>query len=289
MKFSKPPKSYLEQISLLRNRRLLINDEAEAKNVLMNVNYYRLSAYYIPFQDTKDLFNKGTTFDQIFSLYKFDRNLRLLVLDIIELIEISLRAKLSYLLAQKYGPFGYLKRKIYERSFHYQDWIEKLAWNIGKSHEVFIKEYFGKYEDRSLPIWMAIEIISFGELSILYKHLLLQDRQKIARTYYNIDQKALVSWFHSLVYIRNLCAHHSRLWNRNLSIAPRILRTSIEWSGIDNRKIFSVMLMCKTLCPDSSYWDKWLEKLRNLFDKYNPDISQMGFPDNWQKMLEIES
>lgn len=285
MKFSKPPKSYSEQIALLKKRGLIIDNDGEVLKILQNVNYYRLSAYYLPFQNRKDIFDKGTEFSTIFSLYKFDRNLRILFLDVIELIEISLRSKISYHLVHNYGPFKYLDKTIYERRFKFDKWVTKLKNDIHKTHEIFVNEYFKKYSDTSLPIWMAIEIISFGELSILYKYMLRHDRQKIAKDIYNIDEKAMVSWVHSLVYIRNLCAHHSRLWNRNLSVAPQILKSDQTWDGINNRKVFAVVLMCKHLCPDLSYWEKWIYKLLALIKKYAPDINQMGFPANWNRLL----
>ncbi|MCK5224137.1 Abi family protein [Candidatus Calescamantes bacterium] len=262
-----------------------IDNLSEVERVIQNVNYYRLSAYYIPFQDSKDVFNSGTTFADVFGLYKFDRNLRLLFLDIIELIEISLRTKVSYHLANNYGPFGYLDRNLYHKNFNYDHWFDILDRNIQKSHEVFVKQYFAKYSDKHLPIWMASEVISFGDLSVLYKNLQFKDKQTIARRNFRIDQTLLTSWLHSLVYIRNLCAHHSRLWNRSLSISPKVPRKNESWKKINSKRIFSILLLLKILCPDDSYWEKWVNKLQSLINKYNPKILMMGFPKNWEDYL----
>ncbi len=286
MKFTKSAKSYEDQILLLKKRGLIVEDEKNALHVLMNVNYYRLSAYFIPFQIKKDIFIEGTTFDDVFRLYKFDRNLRLLFLDIIELIEISIRTKVAYYLASTYGAFGYTNINIYIHNDLALKWMKRLEETVDKSREVFVKEYFKKHKnEKYLPIWKAIETMSFGDLSILYKLLKSSDKQKIARNNYTIDKAILTSWLHALVYIRNLCAHHSRLWNRLLSITGMKPKKEEKWKHINNQKIFSIIMMCKHLCPDNNFWIKWLNKLKVLIEKYKPEIDSMGFPEKWYEFL----
>jgi abortive infection bacteriophage resistance protein len=287
MKYNKPAKSLPKQIQLLRERDLLITNEDFTINILKNVNYYRISAYFSPFQKIKDKFIPDTTFDNIFNLYKFDRNLRILFFDFLEIIEISIRTKVAYYLANKYDKFGYIRKDIYNQFFKYEEWFSKLEINIKKSQEIFVKHYKTKYtKEKYLPIWMMVEIISFGSLSVFYNHLKNADKQKISRDNYGVDKKILSSWLHSLVYIRNLCAHHSRLWNRILSISPKKPKKEDIWKNFPGNKIFTILLIFKRLSPDQNYWNHWKNKLYTLINKYKEaKIGSMGFPENWKKIL----
>jgi len=291
MRFSKPPKTYKEQIAILRTRGLIIEDEDFAVEILKTINYYRFSAYYLPFQKEQDVFNPETKFTDILKLYKFDKNLRILFLDAIENAEITIRTKIAYHLAHKYGAFGYIKPENFSKSFKHYEWLRKFKEDsVKRTHEKFIKSYFQKYtHEKNLPIWMVTEITSFGQISIFYSYLKKEDRQSIANKNYRIDEQVLTSWLHTLVYIRNICAHHSRLWNRILSIEPKIPKKLTAWESVSNKKLFCVFLILKRLLLMPAKWNRWIENYKELTTAYpDTDTNYMGFPDNWEDILKNE-
>ncbi|MCK4752702.1 MAG: Abi family protein [Planctomycetes bacterium] len=287
MKYGKPPLTFEQQIELLKSRGLIINNDSEAIEILENINYYRLSAYFLPFQSSKDKFNEGTTFVNILHLYEFDRKLQNLVLEALAGIEIAVRTQLAYQLAHKYGTFGYLDSNNFYHYFNHYNWLKKVQENVQRSHEVFVKHFRRKYtSETDLPIWMICEAIQFGQVSQLFQGLKKHDKQAIARGHFKIDQQVFTSWLHSIVYVRNLCAHHSRAWNRTLAIRPKKLHKSADWANVENDKIFSVFLIIKDLMFMRNQWDGWSGKLLTLLGDFpGVDVSRMGFPKNWRDIL----
>lgn len=171
MEYQKPPLTYSEQLDLLLDRGLQIENKAGALHYLKNISYYRLSAYFLPFKQSEQ-FQKGANFKDIINLYTFDRKLRLLALDAIEPIEIALRTQIIYHLSHKYGTFGYLDEKNFSNRFKHATWLKNLNSSIKDSTETFIKHYKTKYTLAThLPLWMAIEVISFGNLSYFFRGL----------------------------------------------------------------------------------------------------------------------
>lgn len=244
MQYKKPPLTYEKQIELLQSRGLIIRDKAEAILLLNQTNYYRLSAYCIPFQQPKDQFKRGTTLQEVHDLYLFDIKLRRIIFDALQTIEISLRAHVSYYLAHKYGAFGYVSPSNFSSYFVYHDqWMEDLQSVIARSREEFVEHYKTKYFGTlHLPIWVAIELISFGALSRLIRGLKQQDL-KVLCSPFDVPAAIFPSWVHSLSYVRNICAHHGRLWNRELAVRPRIPKKTNRWHTpfeIPNNRIMGV-------------------------------------------------
>lgn len=224
MKFEKPSVSIPDQIALLEARGMAVPDHSHAAHCLQHISYYRLRAYWLPFENApqasgKHGFQAGTSFDQVLELYIFDRKLRLLVMDAIERIEVSLRGSWAHYLAMKYGPHGYLDPGLYHRPDRYAQAFAKLIEDLARSKDTFILHYRNKYDDpEHPPIWMTAEVISLGQLSMWYNNLKNRpDRQAIAKVY-GLDESVLVSLAHHLTYIRNICAHHGRLWNKQVTV-----------------------------------------------------------------------
>lgn len=131
-----------------------------------------------------------------------------------------------------------------------------MTKSIESTHERFVEDFYSRYdEEKCLSLWIAVEIITFGQLSILFKGLKREDRNKISEDHFELDEERLVSWIHALVYIRNLCAHHCRIWNRMLSIKPKIPKGENEWMGISNSKIFCVFMILKKLIIIPGQWE----------------------------------
>jgi len=291
MKYAKPPLTIKEQIELLRSRGMSIADSAKTARYLTHINYYRLSAYWHPFEATHGSdghsFNQGASFDGALSLYIFDRRFRLLVLEAIERVEISFRTCFAHQLSLKYGSHAYLKPDIFNRPGLHKIFLEGLGKEIARSHETFIDHYREKYDDpKHPPIWAACEVMSFGLLSKWFKNLKHRpDRQAIAQTY-EIDEKVLASFMHHLSHVRNLSAHHCRLWNRRLvftmTIPKRPAQLSAMFNDKEERKIYNTLAMLAWLLQGISPGTSWPQRMRQLIEDcstVNP--AAMGFPEGW--------
>ncbi|ADR33921.1 Abi family protein [Sulfuricurvum kujiense DSM 16994] len=280
--YNKPHLSYQNQIDLLKNRGLIIHDEAYAITKLKHISYFRLSAYFLPFQSAKDTFDHGITFEQIIDLYHFDKELRLLTFGAIEKIEIFLRTSLAYILSKHTKAFGYTQ----EENFCARDgdfaWLkDDIAKETGRSKETFIKHFRDNYCDSDLPIWMVVEIISFGTLSKLYS-MLCPPIEKEILDGIGLPSFVFKNWLHVFSYVRNLSAHHSRLWNRQFVIKTKIPKHKKEFTGMVNDKYYTFAVMTHHVLRSIHDTFDMKSELLNLFAKYpDIDLEQMGFVDGW--------
>lgn len=307
MHYNKPHLSYNKQIDLLKSRGLLIPDDSIAIQFLKEISYYRLSAYGLPYQKTKDTFNIGTTFNDLISLYLFDRELRLLMFNTIERVEIAIRAQIIYQLSFKYGshwqdnpaifnpPFTHTNGKVL---YVYSDTQSIIYEHCTAKHpEVFIKHYKNTYTNpASPPSWMAIELLTIGQLSRLYKALQNNIDKKEIADYFGLHQTVFISWLHSLTYARNICAHHSRLWNREFAIKPEILLkpkrpwTTINFTG-NNQRCFYFLCTLKYMLGVGQNGNEFSLNLTQLIAKYpSVPIRFLGIPSTTGgKIIDWES
>ena len=287
--YLKPALNFEQQLRQLSARGLIINDPQKALHLLQSVSYYRLSGYWHPFlaDKQKHSFKPGSKFESAFKLYCFDRELRALVLSELEKVEVAVRAKMIHVLSEKSGPFGYLNACYYKdlRKFHTQ-FLVKLVEEHSRSDEEFTRAFRAKYSDPLPPSWMAMEIISFGTLSKLFSLLKPGKQKREIANYFGLPEPVFENWLHCMVYLRNICAHHSRLWNRRLSIQSQIPR-SPKHPYILNRNITSdrtyfVLVMIRYLLQTVNPTTNFVRKIEALLVKYdNVDPKAMGFPENW--------
>jgi abortive infection bacteriophage resistance protein len=290
MKYTKPALTISDQIKLLESRGLIISDKIKAEKYLANISYYRLSAYMYPFKDLQtDNFAKETTFENVLDLYLFDRELRLLVFDAIERIEISFRTQLIYQPAIIGGAFWFEDEKFFDDKNRLTEHLQKLDSEVKQSKEVFIKHFDAKYDEDCPPVWMSFEVISLGLLSKFYQNLKFTDAKKLIAKHYGLNNPiVLQSWIRSITYVRNVCAHHARLWNRTLTNKPIILQTPsklwITEKNPNNEKLYYFLCCLWYLLRQINPETQFVEKLKTLFAKYpNVSISSMGFPKNWEE------
>jgi abortive infection bacteriophage resistance protein len=286
MRYGKLPLTYEEQFDLLEGRGLIIEDRIRAIRWLKHVSYYRLSAYFIPFK-TGDQFNAGSTFNRIAGMYIFDRKLRLVLLDAIERIEVALRTALTYEIAHHYGPFGHIDSNNFSPHFNHSGFMQDLKEAERDSKETFVTHFRGKYtSEPQLPLWMASELLSFGMVSRLYGACSPLIKRKLAARY-NIRDIQLASWFHALSYVRNVCAHHSRLWNRRLAVKPSIPNLSRAWlhNIPRNDSLYAILVIVRHCLLISNPSCMWKARLFQLFDSH-PEISldAMGIPADWRSV-----
>ena len=294
--YSKPALTWQQQISHLRANGMQIADDAKAEYWLRHVSYYRLSAYWLYFEHPKGhqgaRFRSGTTFDRVTALYDFDRVLRRLVMRGTEHVEVALRGSWAYHLGLIGDGHSYLDAGLYSdrRKFHAS--LSKLASETGVSHETYIKHYREAYDLPALPpAWMVAEMMSFGQLSRWYSSLADRSlRSRIAQPL-GLPETVLVLLIRHVTDIRNICAHHGRLWNRGFLIPPKIaqkpeaLRNTLDQSATQApAKLYNgaclIAHVVKTVAPDST----WPADLGAHVSAHpEGDLASMGFPANWHQ------
>lgn len=287
--YSKPSLTYLEQISQLRARGLVVENENKALHVLENISYYRLSGYWYPLLQDKQahVFKKNASFDTAFKLYCFDRKLRQLVLSELEKIEVAIRAKMTYVLANKYGSFWFQQPGLFSNPVSHANSLTKIGEEFGRSDEEFIYAFKQKYSDPLPPSWITFEITSFGALSKLYQNLKPSREKREIAHYFGLPDTIFETWIHSIVYLRNICAHHTRLWNRAMSIRPQIPRRPhkqwINTNGIANNRTYFILSMIAYFLQTVNPHNTFKKRVKELFTKYsNVDVAALGFPRNWE-------
>ncbi len=294
MQFAKPPLPFVDQLDQLESRGLTIHDRAGALRALSHLNYYRLRAYWLGMERPKGSggehsFVPGSTFDMALALYVFDRRLRLLVMDAVEQVEVSVRTQWAHHLAITYGSHAYLDRSLFWNPDVYARSLVNLEEEIDRSQETFIEHYKANYQEPRLPpIWAACEVMSFGQLSKWVGNLSKrQDRQRIAEAY-DLDEKTLKSFLHHLTAIRNLCAHHSRLWNRRVTITMKIPTvrpaSALSWFNPPaDRQIYNTLVMLGMMLRVIDPSTDWPHRVRALVDGAPiVDPAVMGFPTDWR-------
>ncbi len=281
-KYAKPSLTYSEQVGLLKSRGLIVADHEAAERILKQVNYYRFSAYCLPFEVTRHQFKPNVTFNQIAELYEFDRRLRFLVDEALEVIEITVRAITSHEMAQKYGPFFHEEAANFFGKFNHGEWIEKVHKESGRSQETFITHFKTKYEEfPKLPIWVAVEIMSFSSISLLIANLKRIDQEILAKKF-ELHTTLLIPWLHTFAYIRNICAHHARLWDRKLSIAIRLPNKDHRWNSVNTARLGAALLAINQflfkLPVDRLIIEEWRKEIEVLFEK------EMEVENFWGRM-----
>lgn len=281
--FAKSHLSYEQQVELLKSRNLTIVNEKFAIKKLQHLNYYRLSSYYYPFYKHKDWFKSSVTFEDILQLYYFDKELRHLVFFAIEKIEIYIRTQISFSISKSNDVFAYVDKNIFHNEEFHTSILETITNETKRSKEIFVKEFFNTYDEDYLPVWAMVEIISFNTLSKIFANLKDSYRQEIVKEL-NIKPFVFQRWLHTLTYIRNICAHHSRLWNKSLAIEPMIPKNKNEFKHLNNQKLFFVLTMIEYILNKiNSKEFSFKNKLKALLKKYPQiDIEKMGFIENWE-------
>ena len=297
MRYTKPALTYEQQLELLQARGLAIPDRDRTLHWLRRKGYFRLSAYFLPFKVRgTDDYIPGSCFTDVIKLYKFDAHLRLLMIKAIDRVEVALRASITYQFAHVLGPFAYTDASnfapfvpspgpgVSASGFDHAYLLKRIETEVTQSKEEFVRHYRTKYTSETyLPIWMLTELMPFGMLSKMTEGMKKSLRKQIAKDF-GIAQSQLVSWMETLTYIRNICAHHSRLWNREVSLKPELL---VEWKkdGISNTRIYCVFLVLAHILCHASPRSRWKDMLMmSILENPHINLTAMGFPPNWKEL-----
>ncbi|WP_289058689.1 Abi family protein [uncultured Flavobacterium sp.] len=301
---NKPAYSIADQIALLKHRGMLFRNEADAPHFLENISYYRLKGYWWDLQTDRNTHNlhANTYFEDIIERYNFDRQLRLILFDAIERIEIALRTKMIHHLSMAYGGLWYLDSTLFEntqitlrdgtiKTIH-QNTVEELQKEFNRSQEIFIKDHRNRYPGQDADAWKIMETASFGTLSKLYKAMKNQLPEKafIAQEMGLNLHSELSSWLESINYVRNIIAHHSRLWSRTMVKTPRhnLNNPKGQWfinplTPVQSKKPFLIITSMIYLCNYVTPGHQIKSKILTLFNS-NPNIQiyKLGFLNNWR-------
>lgn len=289
-KYEKPFKSINEQISFLRDRGLVIQDEILAKRFLGNISYYHLAVYMKPFQNHDDSFKDNINFEDIINLYVFDKKLRFLLLDMLERIEVSLKNTLIYEISKKTDNiFWYTDIKNFEvisedQKTLFDDFLEKTK----NSKEDYIQHYYQKYSQPEYPpSWMFFESLSFGQSCKLLGILKTKNQNAVAGKY-KLPPTSNLKWLRSLSFLRNVCAHHSRLWNRQFTYNISGAKTSYQnhLQNINNKSLFAYLIILNIYLQQFNPTSTWKDRLEKLIIEHKINITKMGFPDDWKSRLD---
>lgn len=302
---------YPDQLDILKARKLAVRDEASALATLQRIGYYRLVGYWFPLRKPHpndasarlDDFQDGATFELAVDLYSFDRSLRLLVLDAIERIEVAVRVDVAHLLGRRHRlahECGFLLDARFaspyrngKRSQH-DKWLQRFRDGVRKkSKEDFVAHHNQKYSGK-MPIWVATETWDFGLLSKFYAGMKYGDQSKIAKRY-GIDAQTLESRLRALNFVRNVSAHHSRLWNRNNPEGLRLPATQphhhlhhLVSDDLARRRVYGSLCVIRQMLDSIDPDSRWVSSLKDLCSRFpNSKLVALrngGFPNGWQDL-----
>lgn len=291
--YTKPALTLGQQISQLRSRGMTITDEQSAEHYLGHLNYYRLAAYWLPFESIHQnhTFVHGTTFELVLDRYLFDRELRLLLIDAIERVEVAVRSQFAYQLGLNYGAHCLQQSALFyedRNKWQYRNSLQQLIKDANDSKEIFIRHLLDTYNDPLPPIWATVEIMTLGQLSKWYANLKHSSDRNLVANQFDFDEVNLVSFMHHLAIVRNLCAHHSRVWNRQFTFAFKLPRKkpAAVLGSLNNStaiKLYNTLVILAYFLDQISPDHSWKRNLMRLLKQYKIPESEMGFPAHWQQ------
>ncbi|MGB5944412.1 MAG: Abi family protein [Leeuwenhoekiella sp.] len=305
--YNKQPKTFKEQIDLLKSRGLTIPNEAKAEKILTYVSYNRLSNYWYPLLKTpkeEEVFKKGSSFETIFKLYQFDSELRNITFQAIEQIEIAVRTQIIYHFSHRYASgFWYMNSEAFSKYPNYVNLLSKITKNVQETKQEYILKYHRNYEQYLPPSWKSFELLTFTNLLSILKNVKNnKDLIPVAQSL-GIHHTLLISWLENFIYIRNIVAHHGRLWNIILTIKPEWMKSPKgKWvdrwensynpdghtlENVDkNDRILKFYAPLCALLYCLQYinpYHKYREQFLSLIERYpEVDLYHMGFPDKWK-------
>jgi len=297
VKFTKEPLTLSGQLSKLVGRGLQVADKSRAEHYLRFIGYYRLSAYALAFQQSHlpdKPFQAGTRFDDILDLYRFDRELRLLTMDAIERIEVAVRTCIVNEMCHRHGAHWFMTGEHFYPRYAHDTLLRKIEKELGirerataprrPHNETFINHYYEKYGEPHLPpAWMVAETLSLGVWSQIFENLRSGDERKAVAANFGTDEAIFSNWLHVLTYIRNICAHHGRLWNRQFVIKLKVAKRHQHVLGSTNDRYYALAVVIEDLMRRVAPGTGWHLRLHHLLQTHafvSPAV--MRFPQQWQ-------
>lgn len=288
MASKKLPATLKQQIAKLKERGCIIEDEKRAEETLKYINYFRLSNYFQPFSISKEQYEEGTTFDGIMRVYELDRRLRSILIAALEEIEIALRASISNYHALKYGALGYLNASSFDFHHNHHAFTSKIKHLVESNEDrAFVRHYNNKHSG-SFPLWVIMELFSFGTLAFFYRDMHSADKKELAEKNYHCSSSELDNWIFCLNELRNYCAHYNRLYANTFPVEPRTPR------GLDielKPDVFGYIIVMKHVFHDKEGWNAQVVTPLARLIKRNLDVirpEHLGLPDDWEEQITFK-
>jgi abortive infection bacteriophage resistance protein len=290
MHFNKQYTTEQEQISLLKARGLVIEDESKAISYLQNIGYYRLSGYMYPFLEIpKEMhrYKQSTTFRQVMQLYRFDKKLRLLLFNEIEKVEIAIRRTIMNVPAEMTGDIYWLTNHThFANQLTFADTRSVIDREYAKSTEEFIKHFKETYNEPYPPSWILGELLTLGNVNMVYRNLKADRIRKRISQRFGLQPIVLESWITALTLMRNACCHHSRVWNKVSNIIPVAPRRIVHpWLTLPTnpQRAYHTICIIKYFLDIISPGNDMHSKLKKLLSQFPMvDITAIGFPEQWE-------
>ena len=283
---TKEAKTFEEQLEKIKDRGCEVGDENYAIQTLQHINYYRLTAYFLPYKTKDNKYKSGTTFNKVHRTHEFDRKLRHILFSVVEEIELMLRTQLSYYHAHKYGSLGYMDENNFSKRHNNEKFMEHIKNAIKKNDkQKFVKHHIEKYNG-NFPLWVIIELFTCGELSLFYADMHLPDKKDFANKIFSTTYNNLQQWLHDFTILRNYCAHYTTLYYNHF---PAIPPTPKGFSYTLGKRVFDYILVLKFLFHSPEKLNTALIlPLESLLNEYEDSIelTHIGFPENWKNILK---
>jgi abortive infection bacteriophage resistance protein len=322
--YDKPALTLDQLVDRLAERGMIVPDRDRALRYLRHIGYYRLSPYTIPFQKNRPdhLLRDGTSFDDVLDLYVFDRALRLLVMDALERVEVAVRAALTDHMSTTYeDPFWYRNPELFQSSSKHAglmkivrdtsadrlsampepaDTVDETDDGPGPAdrggtsaviHRSALEHYLTTYATPELPpSWLMVETLTIGQLTNLYLNLKQRSDRTAVAASLGLTSPVLESWMQTYIRVRNVCAHHGRLWNVGLGRYPVIpTSASIAWlrssDGLPERslkRLYPVLVSLQSILGTVSPRSSWAARLHDLIGtRPAMNLAGMGVPQGW--------
>lgn len=311
--YAKPHLTVGAQVDKLMERGMLVPNRSEAEQLLRRVGYYRLSGYWYPYREREvqpdgtevvgPTLSEGTTISLVMRIYEFDRELRSMMLEALENVEVALRFEIGHTLGRR-SIFAHRDPTCLDPSFSrasgeavtsaHSEWLEEFDKQEERSQEAFALHFRKKYGEH-FPVWAATEVMTFGTLTRLYSGAQQADRELIATKLDVVtasgrgDASLFSNWLNHLRHIRNLCAHHSRLWNRVLSVElseTRGIAELADLNGLGRSRVYGTITVLAFLLARISPDDDWQARVRKMIEERTTELSlnlgSLGFPPAWE-------
>lgn len=292
-----------EQIDAYENSGMIVESRDDARSVLSSVGYYRIRGYCFHLYDnTQKKYQPCTKFSDIYKLYQFDIKLSGLIFSMILSTEVALRARLVNALLSKHNDALILMDPaIFSCKKHFWENLSKMSSEISRSNEVFIEHNYAVHNGE-IPVWAAVEVLSFGTLSKIINNLktgkgtacsqLLNEYKITSKRGKKITPslKMFSSWLHTVTILRNICAHNSRIYNRSINKKPVIMNIDKDSSNLQNTTgLYQMLLALKYLRPSINEWERFYSELSVLFSEYDGvfEFKKMNFPEDWEIHLKL--
>lgn len=290
-----------QQVQSYIDAGMVITSRSDVEKALKSVGFYRLRGYSFHLYDNAaKKYIPGTRFEDILKLYLFDQELSVLIFSMISKIEVTLRVRLVEALLIHGEPLILQDSSIFKEKKLYWQNMSTIASEIARSNDVFVKHNFDKH-DGEVPVWAAVEVLSFGTLSKIIKNLKTGTGSSysiLAANYQykskkgnlvNPSQKMLTSWIQGVSVLRNMCAHNSRIYNRTIHTTPEILDVDKIIPPPEHNGLYQILLAMKYLRLSDEEWTVFIDEFNKLIQKNSSIVclAAMNLPTDWKSHLSV--